>query len=160
MSGADFVLFENRLRIMSDYVVIVVVVAGIQCEFGQQWYHWKAKLHYSHDLTSLSLSTSRSASRQNIFVLCCFEGVVWYIWCHSFDSYKRRKVIRNLIFVFALQLILKQAVHVKLRQAVHWPHAQQTLLWLRIMNFYWFWHSTCKHKQKHALTHKHVYTHM
>lgn len=37
MSGADLVLFEHRLRIMSDYVVVVdVIVVGIQCEFGQQ----------------------------------------------------------------------------------------------------------------------------
>lgn len=36
MSGADLVLFEQRLKIMSDYVVVVLIVVGIQCEFGQQ----------------------------------------------------------------------------------------------------------------------------
>lgn len=40
----------------------------------------------------------RCLRRAKIYLFCaCSKGVVWYIWCHSFDSYKRRKVIRNLI---------------------------------------------------------------
>lgn len=102
----------------------------------------------------------RCLRRAKIYLFsACSKGVVWYVWCHSFDSYKRRKVIRNLISRFCVAVhVVRQAVHVKLRQAVHWPHAQQTLLWLRIMNFYWFWHSSCRHKQKHGHTHTH--THM